>query len=42
MGGKPNLVSAEYRLTVKYAEGLIQFSEVPVVAQVRAVYQNIG
>ena len=39
---KVSAEAVQYRLTVQYAEGLIRFSEVPVVAQVRAVYQNIG
>ena len=39
---KVSAEAVQYRLTVQYAEGLILLSEVPVVAQVRAVYQNIG
>ena len=39
---KVSAEAVQYRLTVQYAEGLIRLSEVPVVAQVLAVYQNIG
>ena len=39
---KVSAEAVQYRLTVQYAEGLIRLSEVPIVAQVRAVYQNIG
>ena len=33
---KVSAEAVQYHLTVQYAEGLIRFSEVPVVAQVRA------
>ena len=42
--GEAKIDDGQYRLTAQYVEGLtcIRLSEVPVVAQVRAVYQNIG
>ena len=39
---KVSAEAVQYRLTAQYVEGLIRLSEVPVVAQVCAVYQNIG
>ena len=39
---KVSAEAVQYHLTPQYDEGLIRLSEVPVVAKVSAVYQNIG